>query len=161
LIVSGCAGRPKGQSLGLLEAGEAANNDALRVTLGTVPGTVPKVNLEGIWKWNLRVILRPIWTPSPTVNWRAHLRGSDRLTAKVTPAVRCGAKRKATSMAVCRVTRRRTWTGTCDVNLKASRGSPSPTPVGCLDATRNGAWLLTARAPSGPLRRGRRSRQPQ
>ena len=143
----------------MLEDGRGAGIDALRVALGTVPGTVPRVIWEGTRKRNLRVIPRPIWTLSPTANRLAYSKGTDRSIGGLTPTVSCRAKRKASSLAVCRATCRWTWTGTCEASPTASFGYSSPETVACPDVTRSGGLPSKARAASGPRPRGRRNQQ--
>jgi hypothetical protein len=123
---SGCAGRPKGLSLGLLETREAAKSDASRVTLRTVPGTVPKVVLEWVPEPILGTILRPVCTANPTATWRAYRMSTDGLTDRFTPAVSCRLTGRTTSISVRIATRMGTRTGTCRMNLTACLGSPSP-----------------------------------
>ena len=145
----------------MLDDGRQAQIDALRVTLGTVPGTVRRAVLEGVSGPVFGAILQPVRTANPTATWRAYRMSTDGLTDRLTPAVSCRLTGRTTSISVRRATRRRTWTGTCEMNLTGSVGSPSPKTVGCPDAVRGVAWLVTARAPSGPLRQGRRNQQRQ
>jgi hypothetical protein len=152
---------PKLLNVNLLSAGRPARIDAPRVTLRTVPGTVPKVVLEGAWEPVFRATLRPVCPSNPTAIWRVCLGSSDIVTCRLTPTVSCGVTCTTTSVTARRATRRGVRTGTCEVNLTGSPGPPSPTPLGCPDATRcdDGPWMV--RAAGGPLRRGRRSQQPQ
>ena len=73
--------------------------------------------------------------------------GTDRSTGRLTPTVSCRARRKATCLVIRRATRRRTWKGTCEVNLTGSLGSPSPETVACPEVTGSGDWPLTDQTP--------------
>jgi len=81
---------------------------ALRVTLRTVPGTVPEVVLEGVWKLVLRTTMPVVRAVNPTANLQAYPSGTDRLTGVGTPTVSCRPTRKAVAKAtmktVCRST---------------------------------------------------------
>ena len=49
---------------------EEAENDTLRTTLGTVPGTVRKVNLIGVCRWTSSAVLRLIRMAKTGPGWK-------------------------------------------------------------------------------------------